>query len=324
MTITLPEQDTLAGALADRLAGLEFPADRVLVDGRTVEAAEPAALRRELCGLLYDLWHAGQTPRAEAPRAALRRQRGFEQELRAAVPHQTAKTRAVLGPAGPDPERRVIEIDRVRILVPAADLSPADAAPGDPVLIGLPAARPALSPGFFLVNGSAGDTGDGGVLRLYAHLASGRHAPAVFRSVLETLEGLGASYRAKILSKRESYPRRDALVVYLPRPSWRHVPALVGALAGADGLAEDTSAFAHRIAPGLALAFEPDDVRAGWKRMSFGQHRAAAVARGITRHRHQGAPLFEAVAQELADAGADPADPACNLSSPDLTALFPA
>ncbi len=37
---------------------------------------------------------------------------------------------------------------------------------------------------------------------------------------------VAARYRAKVVSRGDAYPRRDAIVVYLPEESWRHVPDL--------------------------------------------------------------------------------------------------
>jgi hypothetical protein len=190
--------------------------------------------------------------------------------------------------------------------------------PGDPVVLDLPAVRPMLSPGFFFVMGAAGGAGGGAVLRLYVHLTAAECAPEIWHTVLCLLEGRGARYRAKVLSRSDAYPRRDAIVVYLPEESWRHAPDLARALDGAAGVGAATSVLAHRIGPGLAMAWEPADDRPGWRRMSFGQHRSMAIARGVVRHVSDDVPLHLAVAEELTAAGADPAEPARNLDSPDF------
>jgi hypothetical protein len=78
---------------------------------------------------------------------------------------------------------------------------------------------------------------------------------------------------------------------------------------------------AHRIAPGVALAWDPRDTRPGWQRMSFGQHRTAAIADGVLRHIAGAGPLRDTVAAALLDASADPASPARNLGSPQFPAL---
>jgi len=96
-------------------------------------------------------------------------------------------------------------------------------------------------------------------------------------------------------------------------------PRLADALSGLPGIGAGTSCFAEQLAPGIAVAWDPRDPRVGWNRMSFGQHRAAAVAEGVMRHHTQGdVDLAEAVAVALAAASADAARPALNLTSPQL------
>lgn len=320
MTIVETGEAALHGALAAHLAELRIDPEeyRVEVGGQTVEAPDPIAFRAQLTTALYEHWHAGTGGREAAP-TVQRRDAGFEGELAAATPHSGTATPATLRALPDDtaPGPAVVEVNRVRVLVPAELVQPvAGRTPGDALVLDLPAARPMLSPGFFFASGSAGGNRGKEVLRLYVHLETPEHAPAVWRKVLEVLESHGARYRAKVLSRRTSYPRRDAVVVYLPDESQPHVPDLVRALDGLPGLGEATSVLARTIRPGIAVAWEPADERPGWQRVSFGQHRAMAITRGVFRHMSDGVPLRLAVAEELTAAGVDPGDPARNLDSP--------
>lgn len=314
---TATAETALHGVLAARLAELTMDPEeyRVEVGGQTVEAPDPIAFRAQLSTALYEHWHAGNAEREDAT-PTHRRDAEFESELTAATPHSGTATTATLRalPDDATPGRAVVELNRVRVLVPA-DLV-AGRTPGDAVVLDLPAVRPMVSPGFLLASGSTGGNRGKDVLRLYIHLETPEHAPAVWRTVLEVLESHGARYRAKVLSRRTSYPRRDAIVVYLPDESQHHVPDLVRALEGMPGLGEATSALARAIRPGLAMAWEPADGRPGWRRVSFGQHRTMAVARGVFRHMTDAVPLSLAVTEELTAAGVDPGDPARNLDSP--------
>lgn len=315
--------DELAAQLAD--LRIEPEQDQVAVGDRTISGSDPIALRAKLASALYESWHAGMAARpAESASPSPHRDAEFEQQLADCVPHTVSATPAVVHalPDDEDPGHGVAEVNRVRVRVAAADL--AGRAAGDRVTLALPALRPMLSPGFLLVSGASGSTSAGPTLRLYVHVAEAAQAPAAWRSVLEHLEDRHAHYRAKVLSRRELYPRRDAIVVYLPESSWSYVPDLAAAVADAAALGGPTSPFAHRIGPGLALAWEPDDERPGWRRVSFGQHRARAVARGVVRTMSDGVPLECAVAEELTAAGADPAAPARNLGSPEFPASLPA
>lgn len=269
------------------------------VGSREVAASSPGALRGELTRVLYDVLHAGHTGGSGA------RDTDLERRLAAVVPHAT--TTATARAAG----ERVVELDGVLVRLPACRETGAEA------MVTIPCARPRLSPGHFLVDGSRGHgLEEGPVLRVYLHLACSAAAVVVWGRVLTALEETGVRYRAKVCSRPDSFPRRDALVVYLGPDAW-HAVGAVAAAAGTD-VAPEVSPFAHRIAPGVALAWEPADTRPGRGGLSFGMHRAAAVADGLVDRAVADTPgsRASAVARALAAAGADPAHPYRNTISP--------
>lgn len=309
----------LCPRLAEALRDVEVSpgALRAVAAGRTVEAESPKDLRQALGNTLYDVLHAGRAePEGAGPRSL--RDPVLEERLVAAVPHErTASSGTYLGRA--EDTGAVVVLDGVRVRVPDDRLGPLPAA-GEPVAVQLPAARAGLSPGFFLVDGSRGTRARGGAtLRVYVHLSGPDAAPAAWAAVLGGLEDLGVPYRAKVLSARRLYPRRDAVVVYLGPSTWWAAERLSEQLADVDGLAEDVSAFGTPLAPGLATAWEPDDPRPGQGGLSFGQHRSLAVAEGLVAHATspEGPDRETAVAHALREANVDPARPARNLDSPD-------
>ncbi|MGC4808915.1 T3SS effector HopA1 family protein [Micromonospora sp. DT228] len=312
-----PELDTYLDALV--IDGL-----RITSGERTVTADDPAELRRKLGSMLYSAWHAGMSADNPSQRSP-RRDPDFEQVLAGVVPHPTAETAATVRSATQQDDRGeyvIAEIGRVRVRVPADVVAEKDRRPGAEISIAVPAARPALSPGFLMVSGSAGGVdGPGEVLRMYLHVTDSDEVAPVWQATLSALEEHGARYRAKVLSRRTSFARRDAVVVYLPEPSWPHVATVARAVAGLPGIGDSTSSVAHRIGPGVALAWDPRDPRPGWQRMSFGQHRTAAIADGVLRHVAGEGPLRDTVAAALRDASADPTSPARNLSSPEFPVL---
>lgn len=296
-------------------------------DGRVVEGDTPKQLRGALATALYEEWHAGITPaRAALRRRSPRRDHDLELLLTTAVPHRTAAVEVVVGPrvTGPDGESVLVDLHRVRVRVPLngpLGETLLTAAAGDTVSVPFSSVRPALSPGFLLVNGSAGSPGQGEILRLYLHVPTADAAPAVWGAALTTLERAGVPYRAKVLSRRASFPRRDAVVVYLGEPAWRVLPDLVDTVTGLAALAPDTSALAHRVAPGVAVAWDPRDLRPGWDRMSFGQHRGAAIAEAVVAavgSDRRNVAVAVAVAASLSAASVDPAAPYRNAASPAL------
>ncbi|MDX3228062.1 T3SS effector HopA1 family protein [Streptomyces sp. ME19-01-6] len=196
---------------------------------------------------------------------------------------------------------------------------------GARVVVELPAVRPTLSPGFLLVDGVDGrpaDRADRELLRIYVHLRYPDAAPRVWGALLAELGARSVPYRAKVLSRPCAYPRRDAIVVYLDADRADVVFPLAAAVRRLPGIGADTSVFARRLLPGIALAWEPRDPRPGWRGQSFGQHRAAAVAEGVVRHMadRERTDLAREIAASLHSAAADPAEPARNHSSPGLPA----
>src|SRR5690606_28361745 len=149
------------------------------------------------------------------------------------------------------------ELLDVRVKVPADRVVAED---GGLAVVRADAIRPALSPGFFLCDGSAGTVlGAGPILRLYVHLADPAFTPPAWAAALAALEDAGVPYRAKAFSNPAGYPRRDAMVFYLEEQGWPALEALVAAVSAYPGRVDDTSRFARRVGPGLAVAWDPAD-----------------------------------------------------------------
>lgn len=327
------EDTGLSGRLAALLdtVTVDLAATTVTVDGRDHTFEQPQHARAALRNALYDSWHAGMVPPPESarPEGPPRGGGALERALIDAVPHRRTRiTAAVTGIAAPgaDPgaEGLVVEHQGVRLCVPRSAVTGPDLTPGASVLVDVPAVRPWLSPGFLLVHGSAGGArrGGAGLVRVYVHLPRAEDAAPVWGAVLGALEGLGVPYQAKVLSHPRHYPRRDALVVYLGDAHADAAATVAGAVerfrGGSEGgpvIGEETSVFAARLAPGVALAREPADPRPGWRGLSFGQHRAAAVADGLVEHATapEAGARTEAVRVALLRAGIRPSAPERNL-----------
>jgi hypothetical protein len=287
-------------------------------------AENPRELRNKMSAAVYDILHAGQRSTMTGHPQHLR-DRALEGVLSARATHRRTRARGtVCAPTIPTlpipPGTVLVERDGVRLWVPITALDGAGAAllPGTPVTFTHAAARPALSPGFFVTDGSRGLDWSGPLLRLYVHLLEAAAAPGVWETALRGLEAAGARYRAKILSAPRRYPRRDALVVYLPQPHWHHVPELVERLAGLPGLGDGTSLFTDRVAPGVALAFEPADPDPARRGLSFGQHRSSVLMHALFVAAATGTDAREALATAFAAARIDAARPFRNTDSPPL------
>ncbi|GAA2003832.1 hypothetical protein GCM10009799_33730 [Nocardiopsis rhodophaea] len=297
-----------------------------VINEKELGADDTGQLRHIIARELYTRWHIGRPVEDEPPSRTLR-DPDLEELLLAATPfeHTEIAVRALTEEDGNG--QLLTEIEGVRVRVPAERVASRAWTGGEkPVTLRLDAVRAALSPGFFFTDRSRGrrDGKGGPTLRVYVHLLHSEAAPRVWRLILERLEDLGAPYRAKILSARGLFPRRDGIVVYLRPGAWHAVETVRDAVAESEenGIGHEGSVFTDQLAPGVATAWEPYDKRPGMKGLSFGEHRALAVAEGLIDHaRHEESRFRErevSVSAALRRAGIDPLAPHRNLGSPTL------
>lgn len=288
--------------------------------GHRIERDSAKECLGALADALYEQLHAGLPPDG-GPRPKGLRHPCTEAALAAVVPHE--RTPRTVEVVADETDRLIVRLDGVRVAV-ARDSDAVEEVSEGRATLRLPAARPALSQGFFLVDGSRGRPVSGPLLRFYAHVTEVAHMADVWRIALEFLEDLGVPYQAKALSNPSLYPRRDALVVYLGAEAWQAVSGLVMVLDPLPGLGAATSPFTRELSPGLSIAWEPADPRPGNAGLSFGQHRAKALTEGLFAARAQpDAVRLACLADALLAAGVDPAEPYRNTDSPLLTLTAP-
>lgn len=287
-----------------------------VVGRRTLNGDTRHSLRALLAEEFYQCHHVGRTAEPELPRRSLRDPE-FEQRLLEVMPHRhTSRVVALLAPV--EGSAATVLLDGVRVTLPAERVESVGG-DGRSARVRLDAARAALSPGFFLCDGSRERRlRSTGLLRVYVHVTDPESAPGVWRAVLTALEDEPIPYRAKICSARAAYPRQDGLVVYLGAEGWYAAERVMESVIGRPGVGTSTSAFVHELAPGVGAAWEPEDRRAGMGKVSFGEHRAAALAHGLLLHHEKpdACTAHEAVHAAFLEAGIDPADPARNVDSP--------
>ncbi|MGW7822747.1 T3SS effector HopA1 family protein [Streptomyces puniciscabiei] len=315
----------IAPALAAALRGVTVASDGLsaTVGGQRVEAPTEGVLVQKLAATLYQVLHAGRPDAVMSSRRRTLRHPDLDRRFAESMPHRTTLTEAVVHPAAQD-GTFMAEIHGVRVLLAEADQDrPLPSARPAVATLGLPAARPALSPGFFLTDGSRGAGRESHLLRTYIHLTDPDSAPAVWSAVLGYLEEHKLTYRAKISSNPDLYPRQDAFVVYLGPQSWHAAQGVAAAVQGGTGLGPSTSPLVHRIGPGVGIAWEPEDPRPGRRGLSFGEHRAGVLAEALVQNAIDGgrSNRDDAVAEAFLNASIDPLNPARNLGSPALAAL---
>ncbi|WP_333736240.1 T3SS effector HopA1 family protein [Streptomyces sp. IBSBF 2806] len=317
------EPKTLSRQLSRVLDEVQIAEDltTATVGHREIQADNSRELQRLLAAALYEVLHAGfDADRGPVPFHI--RDSRFEKRLTEAVPHRNTRTigkvRSLpLVEGGPV----LLEREGVLVWTPAERIHDHEVLTvGKEVEVEVNAIRPALSPGFFLVDGSRPATVRSDVLRVYVHLTNPDDAAPAWGTTLRHLEENGARYRAKVLSAPTLYPRRDALVIYLRQGSWELADGLAGALHGLPGLAPDVSLFARPLAAGVAAAWEPDDRRAYMRGMSFGQHRAGVIAQALIDHKKGLGALPQTLAERMREARIRLDDLASNTDSPALLA----
>jgi hypothetical protein len=305
--------------LAAALRTIEVSRDcrAAMVGRREVTATDPRSFRPQLAAAIYDELHAGRPALNVIPGRSLR-DPALEEALRELLPHRETIRNARVITVGAD--RVLVRLDGVKVWVPRTGISAEDwpAEEGAPVEIRVPADRAALSPGFFLADSVRPYPADEPVLRIYVHLRTVAAVLDAWDAVLSALAELRLSYRAKVASWPEMLPRRDGLVVYVAARD-RDVSRRIAAVTrGVRGIGRQVSVFAEPVAPGVAIAWEPDDSRPAARALSFGEHRAATLADGLVRHAVRSAadeeiPVAASVRRALIEAGIDPANPARNL-----------
>jgi type III HopA1-like effector protein len=281
-----------------------------------IRSDSPHELRRPLSRALYRHLHTGQGEwRPDAPRELT--DEAFEARLRAVVPHSHTLVAASVGEVSDNGV--VVALEGVRVRLPVAGM--AGVAAGQDVQLEVDCVRPRLSPGFLLVNGSAGHgLGDGPVLRVYVDVQTPDAAPQVLGATLEALERLAVPYRAKNTSVRAGLPRRDAAVVYLGRRAWHAAAVVADAVRSVPGRGGEVSPYTWRLGPGVSIAWEPADPRPGYRGLSFGEHRSLVISTALLKNaKGLSSSLESAVVKEFTIAEVDPRAPFRDATSPKLS-----
>jgi HopA1 effector protein family len=309
---SLPAQSQLAQPLLAVLDCVTVAGDcrSGSVGGRRIEASSPAELIHRLGHALYEVLHVGW-PTPPADRVRISKDEAFEARLLAATPHAF-----VLRPAGvlsAEADRVFVELDGVRVVIPRSEVGQ-PVQPGSRLEVRLPSCRPALSPGYWVADGTRALAAASRIVRLYVHLTTPAAVVAAWAAVLAMLEERGVGFRAKVTSVPALLPRRDALVVYTAECDLAAVLALGRRIGSVTPVGPEVSVFTERVGPGVAIAWEPSDRRPAMRGLSFGEHRARATAEGLVRHAGTSADdtAADAVRLALIAAGIDPARPAHN------------
>ena len=211
----------------------------------------------------------------------------------------------------------VVRRERISLLVRDGDMAGREA--DGSVAVRFPNERPYAYPDYYVAIGDGGPPSPGGaapLLRLYFNV-SPSGATRLLSAVTSTMGAVLRRFAIKILNHPESYGRPDAAVALVLREDLGRALSLLGGVLRETGpyLTDAVPAFTLRLARGVGLAEDPG----GGARLSFGQHRAWVIAKGLTRALEHGASAPESrlpfVVRELTAAGIDPERPYCRRTS---------
>jgi hypothetical protein len=302
----------VAPGLLAALAGVTVAEDcrSGSVGGRDIEARSEAEFAYRLSHAIYEVLHVGWIAEP-ADKARLSRDDAFEARLLAATPHTSVIRTAIAVSSDADHVR--VELDGVRVAIPVPQAG--QVARGSQMGVLLPSCRPALSPGYWVTDGTRALPARSPIVRLYLHLQSADAVLAAWRAALAFLEARATPYRAKATSAPALLPRRDAVVVYLCEQDMAAATALGERIAQVAEVGESVSVFAEQLAAGVAIGWEPSELPPATRGLSFGEHRSRATADGLMRQARSAGEqtVSQAVRQALEEAGIDPGRPARNL-----------
>lgn len=167
-----------------------------------------------------------------------------------------------------------LHIDRAKHLQPEAQA----ATIGDLVAIKMP--KNLVQNGFYMAVGNAGLDNQEDMVRVYFNLTP-PGAVAVMGSLTAQLNAIPIPFKFKALYNPKDYGRYDSAVLYFDKSNYETVhPVLERVYAEHQSYFQpEVPLFTKLIAPGLAIAEEPDHKFT--EKESFGTHRCQIVANGL-------------------------------------------
>ncbi|WP_019499235.1 T3SS effector HopA1 family protein [Pseudanabaena sp. PCC 6802] len=190
---------------------------------------------------------------------------------------------------------------------------------GDIVAIRMP--RNLVQNGFYMAASDRGVNTYPQTVRVYFNVTD-EGAIAMMQSLTQQLNAIDISFTFKVLYNPFDYNRCDAGVLYFERSNYPGVCQVLQSVYNEHRIyfKDDIPLFTKFLAPGLALAEEPD--RKFADKESFGLNRCQIVANGLIEARANGDESpnarLEAIYQQFSQLGIDLHRPYLNPSSEDI------
>jgi hypothetical protein len=154
-----------------------------------------------------------------------------------------------------------LHVERVSVAPPAQDrhlkLADRSATVGD--LVAIPMPRNLVQNGFYIAVGDAGLDMNPQTVKIYFNFTSSG-AIAVMESLTKELNKIGIPFKFKVIYNPSDYGRYDAGVLDFDRSNYQAIRQIIQSiyLENRSQFHSDVPLFAKLLAPGLALAEEPD------------------------------------------------------------------
>jgi hypothetical protein len=147
-----------------------------------------------------------------------------------------------------------------------------------------------VQPRWYMIVSDAGpcEREDGPLVRSYFTVTGPDVVPELVAALTGCLNAAEAVFQLKVLNSPEAYCRRDPVVLYLHRQTWKQHRLRLARVheSFAARLRPDGPCFAQELGRGWRLADEPEY---DGPPVSFGQHRCMLVAEGLVQARRAGA-----------------------------------
>ena len=324
---------------------LELPAESVTHFQRLPVELQHKYLNLQLQGFLYGIYYNGSmrdalTPEAEPGSVALppnlenNSLLGIDMEFYERL-HQSNRGEGYFDPGWQVMRQEsdgslavtkgglTLHVERVPHLQDAQHAAVA----GDIVALRMP--KNLLQNGFYMAVGNAGraqQSNDNSVtVRIYFHLTA-EGAVAVMSSLTRRLNDIKIPFNFKVLYNPTDYQRYDSGVLYFERNYYPVVRQLLQAVYVENQIHFQTEVplFTKQLAPGLAVAEEPD--RKFTTQESFGMNRCQIIANGLLQSWYQGetSPVqrLTSIVQNFSSLGIELERPFLNAGSEDIYPLI--
>lgn len=280
----------------------------------------PRAATQTLANVLYSTVHAGQPASGEELPWLPPNDIEFEEQLTGAFSEELLDEQCEVLLEGQ--KDVLVSLAGVRIVAEREAIHESNRGTS----IGIPAVRPNLSPGFLLLNSGKriSSLDKSGLVRIYFRIDSPEEAALAWPIVSDFLWRQPFPWQLKCLSRKDSYPRNDAIVAYVGYDAIEESLAeLLKAVAPLWGLPKasgktEKSPWVLHVSDHVAIAFEPDDPRAEYAGLSFGMHRSKLTAEAIISSLRHGLDPDENIAQHFTHGNVDSTNPWRNMTSPQL------